>query len=119
MVAEAYVKGVSTRRVDALVQSMGIDGISKSLVSEMTKSLDEAVESFRSRPLDQGPYRYLWLDALVIKCREAGRVVSGAALVAREAILRLLGAVLAEQNDERVGLLPPRGGTGDTPRRLW
>ena len=82
VVAEAYVKGVSTRRVDALVQSMGIDGISKSQVSEMAKSLDEAVEGFRSRPLDQGPYRYLWLDALVIKCREAGRVVSVAALIA-------------------------------------
>lgn len=82
VVTEAYVKGVSTRRVDALVQSMGIDGISKSQVSEMAKSLDEAVEGFRSRPLDQGPYRYLWLDALVIKCREAGRVVSVAALIA-------------------------------------
>ena len=82
VIAEAYVKGVSTRRVDGLVQAMGIDGISKSQVSEMARSLDGMVESFRSRPLDQGPYRYLWLDALVIKCREGGRVAPVAALVA-------------------------------------
>lgn len=82
VVTQAYVQGVSTRRVDNLVQSMGIEGISKSQVSEMAKSLDEAVDSFRRRPLDAGPYRYLWLDALMIKCREGGRVVSVAALLA-------------------------------------
>ena len=69
-------------RVDGLVQAMGIEGISKSQVSEMARSLDGMVDSFRSRPLDQGPYRYLWLDALVIKCREGGRVAPVAALVA-------------------------------------
>lgn len=72
VVAEAYVKGVSTRRVDGLVKSLGIEGISKSQVSEMAKSLDEMVESFRTRPLDQGPYRYLWVDALALKSREVG-----------------------------------------------
>jgi len=82
VVTQAYVQGVSTRRVDHLVQSMGIEGISKSQVSEMAKSLDEAVDRFRRRPLDGGPYRYLWLDALMIKCREGGRVVSVAALLA-------------------------------------
>jgi transposase-like protein len=82
VVAECYVKGVSTRRVDGLVRTLGIEGISKSQVSELARSLDEAVEAFRSRPLDQGPYTYLWLDALEIRCREAGRIVSVAAVIA-------------------------------------
>jgi len=81
VVAECYVKGVSTRRVDGLVKTLGIEGISKSQVSELAKSLDEAVEAFRSRPLDRGPYTYLWLDALEIRCREAGRICSVAAVV--------------------------------------
>ncbi|MGH2813428.1 MAG: IS256 family transposase, partial [Actinomycetota bacterium] len=72
VVAECYVKGVSTRRVDGLVQTLGIEGISKSQVSEMVKSLDETVEAFRTRPLDSGPYRYLWVDALALKSREIG-----------------------------------------------
>lgn len=71
VVAECYVRGVSTRRVDGLVKTLGIEGMSKSQVSELAKSLDEMVESFRSRPLDGGPYRYVWLDALVLKCRQA------------------------------------------------
>lgn len=70
VVAECYVKGVSTRRVDGLVQTLGIEGISKSQVSQMAKSLDEQVEAFRIRPLDSGPYPYLWVDALVMKSRE-------------------------------------------------
>lgn len=70
VVAECYVKGVSTRRVDGLVQTLGIEGISKSQVSEMAKSLDEQVEAFRTRPLDSGPSPYLWVDALVMKSRE-------------------------------------------------
>jgi putative transposase len=82
VVAECYVKGVSTRRVDGLVKSLGIEGISKSKVSEMAKSLDEAVAAFRSRPLDAGPYTYLWLDALALKCREGGRIANVAAVVA-------------------------------------
>lgn len=82
VVAEAYVLGVSTRKVDALVESLGIDGISKSQVSDLAKSLDEAVSAFRNRPLTGGPYAFLWLDALMIKCREDGRVVNVAALVA-------------------------------------
>ncbi len=82
VVAECYVKGVSTRRVDGLIRTLGIEGISRSQVSTLAKSLDEAVEAFRSRPLDAGPYTYLWLDALEIRCREAGRVVSVAAVIA-------------------------------------
>jgi transposase-like protein len=82
VVAECYVRGVSTRRVDGLVRTLGIEGISKSQVSELSKSLDEGVEAFRSRPLDGAPYTYVWLDALTMKVREAGRIVNLAAVVA-------------------------------------
>ena len=82
VVAQAYVAGVSTRRVEGLVQSMGIAGISKSQVSEMAKELDEMVEAFRSRPLDAGPYTYVWIDALMQRCREGGRVVNVATAIA-------------------------------------
>lgn len=82
VVAECYVKGVSTRRVDGLVKTLGIETISKSQVSEMAKSLDEEVAAFRARPLDTGPYPYLWLDALAVKVREAGRIVRCACVVA-------------------------------------
>lgn len=81
-VAEAYVRGVSTRRVDGLVRTLGIERISKSRVSEMAKELDDAVAAFRNRPLDGGPYTYVWIDALALKVREAGRIQSTAALVA-------------------------------------
>jgi transposase-like protein len=73
---------VSTRRVDGLVKTLGIEGISKSRVSEMAKDLDEAVAAFRSRPLDGGPYTYVWIDALALKVREGGRIQACAALVA-------------------------------------
>ena len=73
VVAEAYVLGVSTRRVERLVETLGITGISKSQVSELAKSLDEAVDGFRSRPLDGGPYRHVQADALALKAvRVAG-----------------------------------------------
>ncbi len=82
VVCQAYVEGVSTRRVDDLVRSMGIDGMSKSQVSEMAKHLDQKVAEFRNRPLDAGPYTYVWLDALFHKVREGGRVVSVATVIA-------------------------------------
>jgi putative transposase len=82
VVAECYVRGVSTRRVDGLVKTLGIEGISKSQVSSLAKSLDEAVEAFRSRPLDGGPYTFVWMDALVLKCREDGRICNVAAVIA-------------------------------------
>ena len=82
VITECYVAGVSTRRVDGLVQTLGIKGISKSQVSEMAKSLDEGVEAFRNRPLDGGPYRYLWLDALAMRCRDGGRIVNVAVVIA-------------------------------------
>ena len=82
VVADCYLSGVSTRRVDKLVKTLGIEGISKSQVSEMAKSLDESVEQFRNRPLDAGPYNYLWIDALMIRCREEGRIVNVAVVLA-------------------------------------
>lgn len=82
VVCQAYVEGVSTRRVDDLVKSMGIDGMSKSQVSELAKNLDTKVAEFRNRPLDAGPYTYVWLDALFHKVREGGRVVSVATVIA-------------------------------------
>jgi putative transposase len=82
VVAECYVRGVSTRRVEGLVETMGIQSLSKSQVSELAKSLDGEVAAFRARPLDAGPYAYVWVDALAVKCREAGRIVNVAAVVA-------------------------------------
>ncbi|MGP5498088.1 IS256 family transposase [Corynebacterium flavescens] len=81
-VATAYLKGVSTRRMDDLVKSLGITGMSKSQVSTMAKDLDSMVADFRTRPLDAGPYLYLSADALTIKVREGGRVVKTSVLLA-------------------------------------
>src|SRR5215211_5497954 len=81
VIQEAYVQGVSTRRVDDLVQALGMTGISKSQVSRLCQALDDEVERFRSRRLD-GPYPYVWLDATFVKVRDEGRVVSMAVVVA-------------------------------------
>ena len=82
VVQQAYVEGVSTRRVDDLVRSLGCEGISKSQVSRICSDLDGVVSSFLGRPLDAGPYRYLWLDALTQKVREGGRIVQVSVVVA-------------------------------------
>ena len=66
VVQQAYVEGVSTRRVEDLVQALGCEGISKSQVSRICQELDGVVDSFLGRPLDRGPYPYLWLDALTV-----------------------------------------------------
>jgi putative transposase len=81
-VATSYLLGVSTRRIEKLVQTLGITGLSKSQVSEMAKDLDAQVEAFRTRPLDAGPYTFVAADALVLKVREAGRTVNVHALLA-------------------------------------
>ena len=81
VVQEAYVQGVSTRRVDELVQALGMAGISKSQVSRLCQELDAEVERFRSRKLE-GPYPYLWLDATFVKIRQQGRVISMAVVIA-------------------------------------
>jgi transposase-like protein len=82
VVATSYLLGVSTRRMEKLVQTLGITGLSKSQVSEMAKDLDSQVEAFRTRPLDAGPYTFVAADALVLKVREAGRTVNVHALLA-------------------------------------
>ena len=82
VVAEAYVRGVSTRRVEGLVEALGVASLSKSQVSELAKGLDEMVTDFRNRPLDAGPYTYVWADALTMKVREGGRIVNIACLLA-------------------------------------
>src|SRR5919201_1180931 len=81
VVQEAYVQGVSTRRVDDLVQALGMQGISKSQVSRVCQELDAEVERFRTRRLE-GPYPYVWLDATFVKVRQQGRVVSMALVLA-------------------------------------
>ncbi|SNS00097.1 Transposase, Mutator family [Blastococcus mobilis] len=82
VVATCYLLGVSTRRMEKLVESLGITRLSKSQVSEMAKDLDEQVAQFRHRPLDAGPYTFVAADALVLKVGEGGRVVNVHALVA-------------------------------------
>lgn len=81
VVQEAYVHGVSTRKVDGLVKALGMTGISKSRVSELCEELDEEVGRFRNRPLE-GPYPYVWLDATYLKARQDGRVASVAVVIA-------------------------------------
>ncbi len=82
VIQTAYVEGVSTRRVDDLVQAMGLTGIDKSAVSRICKELDQAVYAFRQRPLAGIRYPYLWLDALYIKVRQNHRIVSMAVVIA-------------------------------------
>ena len=81
VVQEAYVLGVSTRRVDDLVKALGMEGVSKSQVSRLCAELDAEVERFRARPL-AGPYPYVWLDATFVKARQDGRVQSAAVVIA-------------------------------------
>lgn len=107
VVAEAYVLGVSTRKVDALVRALGIDGISKSEVSRMCTELDRGVRAFRERRLDEHRYPYLWLDAKVEKVREGGRIEPMALLVAI--------AVNEQGEREILGLEVGHGETG----ALW
>lgn len=82
VVATCYLLGVSTRRMDKLVQALGITGMSKSQVSVMAGELDQPVADFRNRPLDAGPYTFVAADALTMKVREGGRVVKVAVMVA-------------------------------------
>jgi putative transposase len=107
VVAEAYVLGVSTRKVDALVRTLGIDGISKSEVSRMCTELDRAVRAFRERRLDEHRYPYVWLDGKVEKVRQGGRIEPMAVLVAI--------AVNEQGEREVLGLEVGHGETG----ALW
>jgi transposase-like protein len=95
VIQEAWIGGVSTRKVDDLVQAMGLTGIGKSTVSKLCKDIDERVNAFLDRPLS-GEWPYLWLDATYLKQREGGRIVSVAAIIAV--------AVSTEGRREIVGL---------------
>jgi hypothetical protein len=81
VIQEAWIGGVSIRRVDELVQAMGLNGISKSQVSKLCKDIDERVNAFLDRPID-GEWPYLWLDATYLKVRDGGRIISVAAIIA-------------------------------------
>jgi putative transposase len=81
-VATSYLLGVSTRRVEKLVEQLGVRQLSKSQVSEMAQHLDVQVEAFRNRPLDSSHYTFVWMHALVIKVREHGRTLNVHALIA-------------------------------------
>ena len=82
VVAQCYVEGVSTRRVEDIAAQMGIESISKSQVSRVCGQLDELVAAWRDRPLDAGPYTFVWIDALAMKVREDHRVQGTCVLVA-------------------------------------
>lgn len=83
VVADCYLAGVSTRRMDKLVKTLGIDSLSKSQVSRMAADLDEHVEQFRHRPLNTaGPFTFVAADALTMKVREGGRVINAVVLLA-------------------------------------
>jgi len=103
VVQQAYVEGVSTRRVDDLLQALGLTGIDKSRVSRICKELDEVVEPFRNRPLE-GQYPFVWLDALYLKVRHNHRIVSQALVIAtgvRESGEReVLGFALGASEEE-------------------
>jgi putative transposase len=81
VIQEAYVQGVSTRSVDELVKALGMSGISKSQVSRLCGEIDERVNAFLDRPIE-GDWPYLWIDATYLKVRQAGRIVSVAAIIA-------------------------------------
>jgi putative transposase len=103
VIADAYLAGVSTRRVEKLVQQLGVERMSKSQVSRLAKSLDQIVEDFRTRPLDGAPYPYLVLDALEVKCREGGRTVNAcvvhAVAVNRDGFRESLGLDVVTSED--------------------
>ena len=83
VVADCYLAGVSTRRMDKLVKTFGIDSLSKSQVSRMAADLDQHVDQFRHRPLDAaGPFTFVAADALTMKVREGGRIVNAVVLLA-------------------------------------
>jgi len=113
VIADAYLAGVSTRRVEKLVQQLGVERMSKSQVSRLAKSLDEIVEDFRTRPLDGAPYAYVTLDALVVKCREGGRTVNACVVhavgVNRDGFRESLGLDVVTVEDGAAWLAYVRG----------
>src|SRR3989442_14381756 len=103
VIADAYLAGVSTRRVEKLVRQLGVERMSRSQVSRLAKSLDAIVADFRTRPLDRASYPYLVLDALEVKCREGGRTVNAcvvhAVAVNRDGFRESLGLDVVTSED--------------------
>src|SRR5947209_14985123 len=103
VVLEAYVNGVSTRKVDRLVEQLGIAGMTKDRVSALCKALDEHVAVFRERPLE-GSYPYLWLDAKHVKVRSGAHVRSKALVIAyavhESGVREVIGLDLGEIESE-------------------
>ncbi|PRQ10275.1 IS256 family transposase, partial [Corynebacterium sp. 13CS0277] len=121
VIAVAYLKGVTTRRMQDVAQSLGIESLSKSTVSRMTADLNNMVEAWRTRPLDNGPYRFVACDALTMRVRENGRVVKNSVLIATgvnaDGYREILGMQVAtsESNASWLGFfrdLAARGLTG-------
>ncbi|MDX6402341.1 MAG: putative transposase [Gaiellaceae bacterium] len=113
VVADLYLAGVSTRRVEKAVQQLGVESISKSQVSRLASELDELVEAFRTRPLDGSPYPFVMLDALVVKVREQGRIVNVCVVhatgVNRDGYRESLGLDIVTQEDGAAWLAFLRG----------
>ncbi len=107
--ATAYLLRVSTRRVEKLAESLGVTQLSKSQVSAMAKHLDEQVAAFRNRPLDAGPYAFVWVDALTQKVREGGRIINVHALIAvgvnADGHREILGIDVATAEEDGIGWL--------------
>ena len=131
VIQQAYVEGVSTRRVDDLVKALGCEGISKSQVSRICGELDRVVDSFLDRPLAGGAYCYLWLDALSQKVREEGRIVNVSVAVATavnaEGRREIIGMDVGTMRTARSGFVPAfavragteRCGAGDLGCTPW
>src|SRR5712664_3522253 len=103
VIQEAYIQGVSTRSVDELVKAMGMSGISKSQVSRLCAEIDERVNAFLERPIE-GDWPYLWIDATYLKVRQAGRIVSVAAIIAvavnTDGVREILGMAIGPSEAE-------------------
>src|SRR5260370_10945618 len=123
VVATSYLLGVSTRRVEKLAESLGVTKLSKSQVSLMAQELDQMVADFRDRPLDKGPYTFVWIDALTQKVREGGRTVTVHALVATgvnaDGQREILGIDVVSSEDGAGWLAFLRGLTAVCPGRCW
>jgi putative transposase len=113
VVADLYLAGVSTRRVEKAVRLLGVESLSKSQVSKLCAELDELVEAFRTRPLDASPYPFVMLDALVVKVREGGRIVNAcvvhATAVNRDGYRESLGLDIVTAEDGAAWLSYLRG----------
>ena len=113
VVADLYLAGVSTRRVEKAIHQLGVESISKSQVSRLAAELDDAVEAFRTRPLDGSPYPLVMLDALVVKVREQGRIVNvcvvHATAVNRDGYRESLGLDIVTSEDGAAWLAFLRG----------